>query len=103
MRKRVGLFLLAFLILSMPEFVKAGERVDKGGYWADKDTFVTEYTIPAVYVGGGEFVDVDGNTIWLNGEKEKPDGKYRKEKKYILYLSDCGTEDIEDDVVLAVE
>ena len=97
MRSRIWLILFAFSVLSMPKFAEASTRVEQGGYWLDKDTFITEYSVPAVYIGEGKFIDVDGNVI------ETPEENFKEEKIYLLYMSDNGTKEPEDDVILEVE
>ena len=96
MHNRFWLILFAFSVLSMPKFAEASTKVEKGGYWLNKDTFITEYSIPAVYIGEGKFVDIDGNVRETSGEN------FKEEKTYLLYMSDNGTKETEDDVVLGV-
>ncbi len=94
---RILLIISALSILSMPVFAKENTKVERGGYWRDAEVFVTEYSIPAVCCGGNEYKDIDGN-IWRYPEKKK-----RKGVSCVLYLSDNGTEDAADDVVLDVK
>lgn len=94
---RILLIISVLSILSMPVLAKENTRVERGGYWRDAEVFVTEYTIPAVYCGENEYKDIDGN-IWRFSEKKK-----RKGKACVLYMSDNGTENVEDDVVLDVK
>lgn len=92
---------LLFCALSRPILAKGNWKVENGGYWLDSETFVTEYTIPAVYGGNGRFLDIEGN------RRDFPDKihtkKLRKGRTYILYMSDNGTKDTGDDVVLGIE
>lgn len=97
MRSRIWLILFAFSVLSIPKFAEASTKVEQGGYWLDKDTFITEYSVPAVYIGEGKFIDIDGNVI------ETPEENFKEEKTYLLYMSDNGTKEPEDDVILEVE
>lgn len=85
------------LVLSRPVLAKESRKVERGGYWMDSQTFVTEYTIPAVYKGECMFEDIEGNL------REYHRGQFRKGKSYILYMSDCGTEDMQDDCILGIE
>lgn len=95
--RRIMLFLFAVFVLSVPLLVKGSGKVERGGYWRDKDTFVTEYSIPAVSGGEGRFIDIEGNR-W-----ETSDSDIRAGETCILYISDNGTEMIEDDIVLEIK
>lgn len=98
MYHRILLIVFVISVLSRPVLAKESKKVEKGGYWRDKDTFVTEYSIPALYEGRGVFEDIEGN------KHEFPDDNKCKEGKgYILYMSDNGTKEAYDDHVLGVE
>lgn len=94
---RILLMISVLSILSMPVLAKENTKVERGGYWRDAEVFVTEYTIPAVCCGGNRYEDIEGN-IWGYSEKKK-----RKGATCVLYMSDNGTEDVRDDVVLDVK
>lgn len=91
------LFIISVVsILSMPVVAKENTRVERGGYWRDAEVFVTEYSIPAVCCGENEYQDIDGNKWRFSGKRK------RKGTSCILYLSDNGTKDVADDVILDV-
>lgn len=113
MRNQMCLVVVAVLILSLPKFAEASTRVDRGGYWKDADVFVTEYSIPAEYLGDGVFLDANQRILTIvvkdrakdgikDGMRDGGETCYHKGQHYLLYMSDMGTKDPGDDIVMKI-
>ena len=60
-------------------------------------TKCVEYTKKCICIGNGKFIRPDGNIYKVNDNKN-----YKTGKKYLVYFNNMGTDDISDDIIVAV-